>query len=164
MQKSRKKKSEFDVEYPPEPPSPPAPRNDYTLPDTGDDGEETIDGNRFDNEETIDGSDKGLRLAFEITFNGQTERVERILTGQLILGRGSECDVDVVLQSSLEVRKETSRKHAFILDRPDGLYVKDNSKNKTYLNGTEVTGEVALRDEDVLQMGKSTVKVEILGY
>jgi pSer/pThr/pTyr-binding forkhead associated (FHA) protein len=42
--------------------------------------------------------------------------------------------------------------------------VKDNSKNKTYLNGVEVAGETALRDEDVLQLGKATVKIKILSY
>ncbi|MDO5346849.1 MAG: FHA domain-containing protein, partial [Lachnospiraceae bacterium] len=130
------------------------------------DDEKTIDElGAFDDEATIDAAgENGLRLRFEITFHGQTETVERLLREQLILGRGEECDVDVVLHSALEERKQTSRKHAIIFEQPDGLYVKDNSKNKTYLNGVEVMGKMMLRDGDVLQLGKATVKVKILGY
>lgn len=121
-------------------------------------GEETIGG-----EETIDGSmGSGARVEFEITFGGRTETVERVIRDQVVLGRGIDSDVDVVLNSSNEDRRQTSRQHAFIFYRPDGLYVKDNSKNKTYLNGMEVLGEVALRDGDVLRLGKATVRVQIL--
>lgn len=128
--------------------------------------EETVDDINpfdYDDEETIDGSeDSGVRLEFEITFDGQTQIEQRVLREELILGRGDECDVDVVLHSTTEERKRTSRKHAYILNRPDGLYIKDNSRNKTYLNGLEVVGEMVLRDEDVLQMGKATVKIRII--
>ena len=126
--------------------------------------EKTLPFDMYDDEVTI-GSDSmpGTTLEFEITFEGHTETIEKKLTDELILGRGSECDVDVVLNSHLEIRKQTSRKHAFIIDRPEGIYVKDNSRNKTYLNGVEVTGEMALCDGDVLQMGRASVKVRILG-
>lgn len=137
-----------------------------TLADIPEDDQETIDGSDlFDDEMTIACNyDKGIRLEFEITFDGHTEIVEKTLKDQLILGRGDECDVDVVLHSKSEERKQTSRKHAFIFEQPDGLYIKDNSKNKTFLNGMEVMGEMALQDGDVLQMGKATVKVKILSY
>lgn len=88
----------------------------------------------------------------------------RTLRNELILGRGTECDLDVALNLSAESRKQTSRKHAYIIQRPDGIYVRDNSRNKTYLNGVEVAGEMVLRDKDVLQMGKATVKVNFLNY
>ena len=151
---------------------------DYDVPSGGDvndektldersyDDERTIAENgAYDNEATIYGeAETGIKLEFEITFDGRTETQQRILKDQLILGRGTECDVDVVLNSPLEERKQTSRKHAFILEHPDGLYVKDNSKNKTYLNGMEVMGEMALKDDDVLQLGRATVKIKILSY
>lgn len=151
---------------------------DYDVPSGGDanyektldersyDDERTIaDNSAYDNEATIYGeAETGIKLEFEITFDGRTETQQRILKDQLILGRGTECDVDVVLNSPLEERKQTSRKHAFILEHPDGLYVKDNSKNKTYLNGMEVMGEMALKDDDVLQLGRATVKIKILSY
>lgn len=140
------------------------PYNDETIEDSSDDDEGTIgDDFGYDDDDTIDERNvSGIALSFEITFDGRTETVEQTLEDELILGRGTECDVDVVLQSRKEERKMVSRKHASILNRPDGLYVKDNSRNKTYLNGVEVMGEVVLRDEDVLQMGKSIVKVRIL--
>lgn len=165
LQKSRKQKNEFELEeYPPLDGNSAVNQYDYTLEDAVYDDEGTVDEiDAYDDEATVDGTnDRGMKLEFEITFDGQTETIERVLKDQLILGRGSECDVDVVLHSGLEERKQTSRKHAFILDRPDGLYVKDNSKNKTYLNGVEVMGEMALRDEDILQLGRATVKVKIL--
>lgn len=134
--------------------------------DPGVDSEETVDEiDVYDDERTIDEAPGGgIRLQFEITFDGHTEMVERVLDGQLVLGRGPECDVDVVLGSTAQERKTISRHHAFIVDCPDGLYVKDNEKNKTYLNGMEISGESVLRDEDVLQMGKATVRIKILNY
>lgn len=116
----------------------------------------------FDDDMTIAPDDSGLRVAFEISFGGMSDTVECKIREQLILGRGNECDVDVVLNSTREDRKQTSRKHAYLMNRPDGLYIKDNSKNKTYLNGMEISGEVALQNEDILQLGKATVKVKIL--
>ncbi|MDO5136669.1 MAG: FHA domain-containing protein, partial [Eubacteriales bacterium] len=137
---------------------------DKTLGDPTYSDEATIGAYDNDDEETVDGSqERGLRLQFEITFGGRKETVERILGEELVLGRGNECDVDVVLSSTAEERKQTSRKHAVILNRPDGLYIKDTSRNKTYLNGVEVAEESALRDEDILQLGKASVKVRILG-
>ena len=160
----RKKNNDFEsYEY-----EPSAVNDNYdkTLAETPYDDERTIDENSaYDSEETIYGeTETGIKLEFEITFDGRTETQQRILKEQLILGRGPECDVDVVLNSPLEERKQTSRKHAFILEHPDGLYVKDNSRNKTYLNGMEIVGEMALKDDDVLQLGKATVKIKILSY
>lgn len=139
-----------------------------TIAEVQEENEETVaemDYYSYDDEATVDDRNSGgTRIAFEITFDGRTETVQKTLVDQLILGRGNECDVDVVLRSPLEERKQTSRKHAYVLNRPDGLYIKDNSKNKTYLNGVEVMGEMALRNEDILQLGKASVKVIILSY
>ena len=142
--------------------------SDVTLDDedlTADyDDEETIGGD-YDNEDTIDGDyDTGIKLQFEITFEGRTETVTHILRDELILGRGVDCDVDVVLNSSSEIRKQTSRKHAVIIDRPDGIYIRDNSRNRTFLNDVEVSGEMPLQNDDVLRMGRAVVKVKILSY
>ncbi|MCD8012095.1 MAG: VWA domain-containing protein [Lachnospiraceae bacterium] len=126
--------------------------------------EETADfPDAFDDEETIDELEgMGVRLCFEITFDGRTEVTEHILREQLVLGRGTECDVDVVLQSAAPERKRISRHHAYILNHADGLSVRDNEKNKTWLNGAEVAGECPLRDGDILRMAGATVKVRIL--
>ena len=138
--------------------------NEKTMP--GEDDEKTIGAlDDYDDEKTIaEDYELGVRINFEITFDGKTENVEVLLpqNGELILGRGSECDVDVVLGSREEYRKQTSRMHAFIQERPDGIYVKDNSKNKTFLNGKEVIGELPLQNEDILQMGRAKIKVKFL--
>lgn len=131
------------------------------------DMEKTIDESGFENyddERTVDGfSYKGIKLRFKITFEGQTKVVERTLVDQLTLGRGDNCDIDVVLQSTSEERKLTSRLHASIINRPDGLYVRDEgARNKTYINGVEVDGERPLRDEDVLQLGNAMIQIKIL--
>lgn len=126
--------------------------------------EETADfPDAFDDEETVDEIEgMGVRLRFEITFDGHTEVTEHILREQLVLGRGTECDVDVVLQSASPERKRISRHHAYIVNHADGLFVRDNAKNKTWINGVEVAGECALRDGDILRMAGATVKVGIL--
>ncbi len=128
---------------------------------SGYDDEKTMDEKDFyDDERTVDEEkDFGLRMSFEISFDGMTDTVVRSLTDELVLGRGTECDVDVVLGSMQEFRKQISRHHAFIINRPDGVYIKDNGKNKTYLNGVELNGEILLRNEDVIQMGRARVKV-----
>lgn len=135
---------------------------DETLADDGQDQSMTMD--MYDNEETIDDDNSvGTDIEFEITFEGHTDRIVRKLKDELVLGRGTECDVDVVLNSASENRKRTSRKHAFIVDCPEGIYVKNNSKNKTFLNGVEVIGEMALRNGDVLRMGDASVTIKIFG-
>lgn len=161
----KKKSNDFEFEYE----DPISDHDDYekTLDETAYDDERTIDEKTaYDDEETIyeTEEEQGMKLEFDITFDGITQTEQRVLKEQLILGRGSECDVDVVLNSNREERKQTSRKHAFIIEHQDGLYVKDNSKNKTYLNGIEIMGETALKDGDVLQLGRATVMVKILKY
>ncbi|MDO4649929.1 MAG: FHA domain-containing protein, partial [Eubacteriales bacterium] len=127
------------------------------------DDEDTMFANEFDDEATIDGTAfAGLKLELLINFDGQSSIQQFMITNQLILGRGADCDVDVVLKSQKEERKETSRKHCYLVLRPEGLFVKDNSKNKTYLNGNEVVGEMLVRNQDMLQLGRATVKVRIL--
>ncbi len=133
------------------------------IPNNYDDDEKTMFMDEFDDEATLDGSTvPGVRVEFMINFDGQSSIQNYVVVDQLILGRGSDCDVDVVLKSMKEERKQTSRKHCFLILRPEGLFVKDNSKNKTFINGHEVLGEMLLRDQDVLQLGKAVVKVHIL--
>lgn len=140
----------------------------YHRGESGDlEDEETIglpdDGYDDDDDETIAADvDEGVQIQFEIIAEGKSETVVRTLKNEIILGRGTECDLDVSQNLPAESRKQTSRKHAYIVQRPDGIYVRDNSRNKTYLNGVEVTGEMVLRDRDVLQMGKAIVKVNFL--
>ncbi len=156
---SRKKK-EKKPDTPPVAPSDMPSTFMETEEDTSTDSLEEDDDTLSDDEETIEEiPERQIRLSFEITFDGETETLEKVLQNELILGRGSDCDVDVVLGSVKEERKLTSRKHAVIFEQPDGLYVRDCSRNKTFLNGEEVRDEAFLRDGDVLTLGKAQVKV-----
>ena len=159
----RKRRNNFEKEDLVDEESPvPDDRYDETLSELDRDETLPIDMYDYDSDETIyDDSPAGIKLEFEITFEGHTEKVTKKLTNELILGRGPECDVDVVLNSLSENRKHTSRKHVFIIDCPEGIYVRNNSRNKTYLNGVEVTSDMALCDGDVLQMGNAVVKIRI---
>ena len=121
----------------------------------------------FDSEATIDESmDHGMRLQLNILFEGQTKTVEQSMKDVIRLGRGQEnCDVDVVLGSHSDSAKRTSRLHASIVNRPEGLFVRNEStRNKTYVNGIEVIGEMPLKDADIIQMGNTKVEVRIIQY
>ena len=136
--------------------------------------EKTIDEFSVDDEKTIDefsasqnaraaaAQNTGIRVALHISFGGRAETVERVFTDQLVLGRGDKCDVDIVFGMKNDDAKQTSRNHAMLIYRPEGLYIKDNdSRNGTMLNGKEITDQVPIRNEDILQLGKSIVQVRI---
>ena len=132
--------------------------------------ERTVDENArfhpsFDDERTIAAQDSGLRLLFRISFQGRNGTAERILTNDLIIGRGRDCDVDVVFGMKNDDAKETSRAHAVILLHQNGLFIRDNqSRNGTVLNGRKISSTMQLKDGDTLQLGKAYVKVEIVRH
>ncbi len=130
----------------------------------GFDDEKTVDEqSMFDNEKTVDGgSIRGTRVAFHISFCGRRDTIERQISDQLILGRGDKCDVDVVFGQRTEEAKQTSREHAVVINRPEGLFVRDKeSHNGTSLNGMVLREEQPLRNGDVLQLGKAIVQISI---
>jgi pSer/pThr/pTyr-binding forkhead associated (FHA) protein len=65
----------------------------------------------------------------------------------LLLGRSLDCDLPLVAQRA-------SRRHAEILAGAAGHALRDlGSTNGTTVNGAPFTGDAALRDGDVLDMG-----------
>ena len=154
------------------PSAPPASRPPYspmekTMDEYQDqDAEKTVDeyaGSYQDDERTIDSkASYGIRLFFAVSFDGRTQVVEKILREELILGRGDHCDVDVVFGMKTDTAKQTSREHAVIVNRSEGLFVRDNnSRNGTLLNGREIHEETPIRNNDILQLGKTVVRIEI---
>ncbi len=149
---------------------PPMPENRYaekTVADMGFDTEKTIDEfsspGGFDDERTI-GPDmfQGASVSFIISFDGRTQTIDRVFRDEVSLGRGDTCDIDVVLGLKNDAAKQTSRVHAFIVNRPDGLYVRDNnSRNGTLLNGKEIIQETLVQSDDIIQLGKTMVRVHI---
>ena len=106
---------------------------------------------------------KDILVEFSILFGGTSSVAVRHLSSSLLLGRGKECDVDVVLGSSSEESKLTSRIHARITRRGGAVFIRDEkTMNHTFLNGMMISGEVPLADKDVIQLGKARVKINIL--
>ena len=119
----------------------------------------------FENESTIASltPERDIQIEFNIMFEGTSVAVLRRLTSSLILGRGTGCDVDVVLGEVSESSKLTSRCHASIIRRGGGVFIRDeNTINHTYLNGRIISGEVPLADRDEIRMGRARVKVNII--
>lgn len=150
-------------------------RNDFVVDEIKKDGDQ--EGDKGENPDLFDEKrttlmnqdtdltrmNEEVEIKFEISFEGREETVTKQLSGQLTLGRGPECDIDVALGSPSEARLYISRKHAFLLLQPDGtVYVKNNSKNGTYLNGFRVTDQEPVKDGDVLSLGKARVTLHSL--
>ena len=74
-------------------------------------------------------------------------------TGQLIIGRGEECDIRL---DGLLI----SNRHASVSNTTAGVTIEDlNSSNGTYINGERVTGRKVIRTEDVVQVGPFLLRV-----
>lgn len=156
--------------------SDPSPREEELSEDisstVGDDSieEATIDSpsmysSEMDDEGTIDeAQNNGVLVQLKISFEGHEKVIEKRVLDKLMLGRGEDA-VDVVLGSTSYERKLTSRRHAQILNRPEGLFIQDNgSNNKTYVNGMEVKGECPLKNGDIIRLGNATVQITIVDY
>jgi pSer/pThr/pTyr-binding forkhead associated (FHA) protein len=74
----------------------------------------------------------------------------------LVLGRGEECDI--VLEE-----RSVSRQHIRIYKEDDKFFVQDlDSKNGTWLNGTQFKGVREIRDNDEIRVALS-VRVRFIG-
>jgi eukaryotic-like serine/threonine-protein kinase len=83
---------------------------------------------------------------------------EHVFTGRVsaVLGRGPECDFRI------RGDDRVSRRHCQVEIDPPEVSVRDlGSSNGTYVNGTPVQGESALRDGDELRVGDTTVRVSM---
>lgn len=70
---------------------------------------------------------------------------------------GRDPDNDIVLDDSW-----VSRKHARILARPDGMFIRDrDSANGVYLNGSPIGADTALSDGDVIRIGSTMIQYEM---
>ena len=77
--------------------------------------------------------------------------MHKLQAEDITLGRGREADLRF-LDAGI------SREHCRILRDDSGLYVEDlESRNGTYCNGDQVSGRIALRDGDKIQMGRTTI-------
>jgi len=83
---------------------------------------------------------------------------EKPLNRPVVVGRSRE-QSDIVV----DYDKSVSGKHCSIEEVREGIFIKDlKSSNHTYLNGTMVTDAVRIKDGDILKVGKTTFKAEIV--
>lgn len=133
------------------------PRHDKNY---GDDPEKTMASDEirgFDPEKTIPLTGSGAtRIRFTEEYAGRTREIVKPVDKQLNIGRDK--NNDLVLED-----KTVSRNHAQIVMRFDGLRIKDmGSTSGTSVNGMPVRGETPIRQDDVIKMGDTTLKVKIL--
>jgi len=71
---------------------------------------------------------------------------------EFVLGRGSDCDIQVD-------RDSVSRRHAKIVREGENWGVEDlNSTNGSYVNDVQITARTALRDGDLVKIGAAIFK------
>jgi pSer/pThr/pTyr-binding forkhead associated (FHA) protein len=82
----------------------------------------------------------------EIIGRREDNKVIELGEGEVIIGRGSSCKLQLL-------SKSVSRKHARIFFRNDEYYIEDlGSTNGTYVNGIRVV-KCALRKNDLIYLG-----------
>jgi pSer/pThr/pTyr-binding forkhead associated (FHA) protein len=64
----------------------------------------------------------------------------------LVMGRDASCDVVIT-------NKDVSRRHAEIVQTPQGYVIADSSTNGTFVNGQRVHGQLVLSRADVIRVG-----------
>ncbi|WP_194814538.1 BTAD domain-containing putative transcriptional regulator [Nocardia sp. XZ_19_385] len=80
-----------------------------------------------------------------------------VLIPPLGLRIGRAPDNDVVLDDN-----RVSRKHARILHREDGVFIRDrDSANGVYVNGAPIGSDTPLSDGDVIRVGSTTLRFEL---
>ncbi len=94
---------------------------------------------------------RGERVRLEIVHENNVVHSEAVGTEPISIGRSSSNHL--VLRSD-----SVSGHHALVFREGDQVLVRDlRSTNGTFLNGQRVTGEVALKPGDVLQLGKEVL-------
>src|SRR5687768_851412 len=99
----------------------------------------------------LGGSSAAGRLSeFVLIFS---DRVMPLRTGENIIGRTPECDVQIVGSS-------VSRRHARILVTPTGVSLEDlGSMNGTFVGDQRISASQKLEDGDEIRIGKERVRL-----
>lgn len=72
---------------------------------------------------------------------------------------------DIAMQLVIDHDKSVSQNHCTLVLKNDEIFIHDNgSKNKTHLNGKEVTGEKALKEGDIIRLGRVKLRVEKISF
>jgi S1-C subfamily serine protease len=94
---------------------------------------------------------------FKFLSGARTGQVEAFRKGYIGLGRHPLSDVRFDTERDLDV----SSRHAAMVRQADSFSIRDlGSKNGTFVNGQRITGDVPLRDGDVIRFGQKGPAVE----
>lgn len=95
--------------------------------------------------QTLNVTGASWALHGRLVENGDLCRIA-IETLPFLIGR--RADLALTLRS-----RGVSKVHAEIIERGESFWIRDlNSKNGTYVNGVRITGEIALREQDIIQI------------
>ncbi|MFE9695140.1 protein kinase [Micromonospora sp. NPDC005806] len=75
-----------------------------------------------------------------------------------LVGRGSDCQVRVSAADT-----QVSRRHCLFMADPPRLWVRDLSRNGTFVNGGRVVQEQDLVDGDEVRVGRTVISVSVTG-
>ena len=79
------------------------------------------------------------------------------LTDRLVIGRAANCDVP------LTDDKEVSRNHCELTLEDEVIRIADlGSKNGTLVNGVPISGSYQLKNDDIILVGKTELRVAIV--
>ena len=95
-----------------------------------------------------------------VTFDGNPDGVCYVLReGRTVIGRAPDNDI---VTSSDELVSGT---HAFLIWRAGRARIADaNTQNGTYLNDEDVLGQVEVKDNDVIRVGRTRLLVRLLDH
>ncbi|MGH7606444.1 MAG: FHA domain-containing protein, partial [Gemmatimonadales bacterium] len=98
-----------------------------------------------------------MKAQFTFLSGARTGQVESFRKGYIGLGRHPLSDVRFDAERDLDV----SSRHAAIVRKPDGFWLQDlGSRNGTLVNGRRISGDVLLKDGDVIGFGASGPALE----
>jgi Mg-chelatase subunit ChlD len=106
-------------------------------------------------------SPAGMKIRLTVLRGGNsgTQPFDLVLQDSLIIGRSQgQCDV------LLENDREVSRQHCQLNLENGAIRLIDlESKNGTFVNGVPITGPYRLKQDDILMVGKTELRLTILG-
>ncbi|MDP3910993.1 MAG: trypsin-like peptidase domain-containing protein [Gemmatimonadales bacterium] len=98
-----------------------------------------------------------MKAQFTFLSGARAGQVEAFRKGYIGLGRHPLSDVRFDAERDLDV----SSRHASIVRRPEGFVLQDlGSRNGTFVNGERISGDVPLKDGDVIGFGANGPALE----
>lgn len=112
---------------------------------------------------TIDVDNRNAKYRWYVTFTDTAQNLsyEETFPDQLLIGRGNS-DVAGEQKLSLSYDSKISHRHCLLYTQGGCLYVCDlKSKNGTFLNRQRIIGSAKVHSGDLLQVGTTSMQLDI---